>query len=82
MTGPRLGANPKQEVPMQDPRFEIVDDQQQGFHARYVQGRQTIWWTESYTSKQNAEKAVYMISANAKPAPLYDLTASGQRRAG
>jgi uncharacterized protein YegP (UPF0339 family) len=63
---------------MQDPRFEIVDDQR-GFHARYIQGRQVIWWTESYTRKENAENAVYLISAGAYAAPLYDLTASARR---
>jgi len=67
---------------MQDPRFEIVDDKNGGFHARYRSGGQLIWWTESYTSKQNAEQAVYSISRNALAAPLYDLTVSGQRRAG
>ncbi len=68
---------------MDDPRFEIVEDDDQGFHARYIQGRQVIWSTESYTRKENAEAAVYMISANAAPAPLYDMTASARwRRAG
>lgn len=69
---------------MNDPRFEIVDDDDQGFHARYIQGRNIIWWTESYTRKENAQAAVGMIAANAGSALMYDLTAcaSWRRRAG
>lgn len=67
---------------MQDPRFEIVDDKSGGFHARYISGNQIIWWTENYVRKADAEQAVYSISNNALAAPLYDLTVSGQRRAG
>jgi len=66
---------------MDDPRFEIVDDNDQGFHARYIQGRQIIWWTESYTRKANAKNAVSLISYGAEAAPMYDRTASARRAA-
>jgi uncharacterized protein YegP (UPF0339 family) len=67
---------------MQDPRFEIVDDQQQGFHARYISGNQIIWWTESYTRKEKAQNAIASIKRGAATAPTYDRTASAQRLAG
>jgi len=65
---------------VQDPRFEIVDDER-GFHARYIAGSQIIWWTESYTRKENARHAVALIAGGAIAAPLYDLTASARRAA-
>lgn len=66
---------------MQDPRFEIVDDSRGGFHARYISGKQIIWWTENYTRKENAKHAVALISSGAMAAPLYDLSVSAQRAA-
>lgn len=59
---------------MKPTRFEIVRDDQQGYHARFWTGGQIIWWTESYTRKENAKHAVDLISRYAAPAPLYDLT--------
>lgn len=58
---------------MPSTRFEIVSDAR-GYHARFITNGNVIWWTESYTSKQNAKNAVYIISEKAAPAPLYDLT--------
>jgi uncharacterized protein YegP (UPF0339 family) len=63
---------------MLDPRFEIVDDKNGGFHARYISGNQIIWWTENYRAKADAKHAVYSISENARPAPLYDRSFSGR----
>jgi uncharacterized protein YegP (UPF0339 family) len=58
---------------MPSTRFELVRDAR-GYHARFVSNGNIIWWTESYTTKQNAHAAVNLISRLAEDAPLYDLT--------
>jgi uncharacterized protein YegP (UPF0339 family) len=58
---------------MEATRFELVRDAR-GIHARFWSGGNIIWWTESYSSKENARHAFALISTHAAAAPLYDLT--------
>jgi uncharacterized protein YegP (UPF0339 family) len=70
---------------MSNPHFEIVDDKRGGFHARYISGNQIIWWTENYTRKEAAQRAIALLKMGAAKAPAEDKTRLGRirlRRAG
>jgi uncharacterized protein YegP (UPF0339 family) len=45
-------------------RFEIVQtDSPQPWHARWVAANgETVWWTETYANKQDAETSIFMLA--------------------
>jgi uncharacterized protein YegP (UPF0339 family) len=62
-------------------RFEIHDSNNNQFRAVFKGANgETVWWTENYTSKQNAINACSLIQRLGPSAPIYDHTRSAVKR--
>lgn len=58
-------------------RFEIVKATNDQYFARFkASNGETMAWSETYTSKQNAKNCAESVKKNAKDAPVVDESAS------
>lgn len=56
-------------------RFQIYIDSNGEYRWRLVaSNNEIVAWSEGYTTKQNAINSANWVKANAKLAPIYDLT--------
>ena len=55
--------------------YFTVDRASGGYRAHfYGSNGKLVWWSEVYTTKANAEHAVYLAQTHAASAPYYDRT--------
>ena len=55
-------------------RFEIRKNKKGEFVAYFVYNKESIFWTEGYSSKANAKKAIESILKNGPGADVVDTT--------
>lgn len=57
------------------PRFVIQKGRSGGYHVQFKGSNgEIVFWTESYTTKQSAERAIAFARQHAATAPIADLT--------
>lgn len=56
-------------------RFEIVQtDAEQPFHARFIAANgETVWTSENYADKRDAQHAIDMVQINASISPVSEV---------
>ncbi len=56
-------------------RFEIRKNKKGEFVSYFLYNSETIWWTEGYSSKASAKKAIDSVLENGPGAEVVDATA-------